>query len=129
VLRVAADSNIYVSVLSAGRGNPYEFLGMARTRKIRLGVSDAILDEVADVMARKFDWPPEDIDEAKRQIERFSEKVRPSVFLEVVKGDPDDDRILECASTAGSDYIVSGDKHLLRFSPYDSIRILNVAIF
>jgi predicted nucleic acid-binding protein len=92
-------------------------------------VSDDILDEVADVLARKFDWPQEDIGEARRQIKRFAQKVRPAVSLEVVKADPDDDRILECASAAGSDYIVSGDRHLLRLSRYDSMRILKLADF
>ena len=40
-----------------------------------------------------------------------------------------DNRILECAVAAGSDYIVSGDKDLLRLGSYDAIRILNVADF
>ncbi len=46
-----------------------------------------------------------------------------------MKDDPDDNRILECASAAGSDYIVSGDKDLLRLGTYDSMRILNVSDF
>ena len=45
------------------------------------------------------------------------------------KEDPPDNRILECASAAGSDYIVSGDKDLLRLGRYDSIRIVRVAEF
>jgi predicted nucleic acid-binding protein len=55
--------------------------------------------------------------------------VSPAVQLEVVKDDPDDDRILECAVTAGSDFIVTGDKDLLRLGRYDSIKILTVADF
>jgi predicted nucleic acid-binding protein len=47
----------------------------------------------------------------------------------VIKENPSDNRILECAVAAGSDYIVSGDKDLLRLGRYDSIRILNVADF
>jgi putative PIN family toxin of toxin-antitoxin system len=129
VLRVTADSNIYVSGLISMRGNPFAFLELARAGKIRLAVSDAILDEVADVLGRKFDWPKEDTAEARRQIERFTQKVTPKTILEVVKEDPDDDRILECASAAGSDYIVSGDKDLLRLGSYDSMRILNVSDF
>jgi uncharacterized protein len=87
------------------------------------------LDEVAEVLERKFDWPQRDIAEVRRQIERFVQKVRPAVMLDVVKDDPDDNHILECASAAGSDYIVSGDKDLLRLGRYDSIRIVKVADF
>jgi hypothetical protein len=36
---------------------------------------------------------------------------------------------LECASAAGSDYIVTGDKDLLRLGEYDSMRILTVSDF
>jgi predicted nucleic acid-binding protein len=87
------------------------------------------LDEVGEVLGRKFDWPEGDITEVQRQIERFAQKVTPKTVLDAVKDDPDDNRILECASAAGSDYIVSGDKDLLRLSIYDSMRILNVSDF
>ena len=129
MLRVTADSNIYISGLMSRKGNPYEFLQLARAGKIRLAVSEAILDEVAEVLERKFGWPLEDIADARQQIEQFAQKVRPSVTLDAVKDDPDDNRILECGSAAGSDYIVSGDNHLLKLERYDSMRILNVSDF
>jgi len=47
----------------------------------------------------------------------------------VIKEDPPDNRVLECAVSAGSDYIVTGDKDLLRLGRYDAIRILSVADF
>ena len=46
--------------------------------------------------------------------------------MKVVNEDPDDDRILECAVSVGSDYIVTGDKHLLRLKQYAGIQILTV---
>ena len=129
MLRVTADSNIYISGLIARRGNPFQFLELARAGKIRLAVSNAILDEVGEVLGQKFDWPEDDIAEVRRQIERFAQKVTPKTVLDAVKDDPDDNRILECASAAGSDYIVSGDKDLRRLGTYDSMRILNVSDF
>lgn len=38
--------------------------------------------------------------------------------------DPDDDKFLSCAKTAGVEIIVSGDKHLLRVSGWAGIQIL-----
>jgi hypothetical protein len=61
LLRVTADSNIYISSLISSRGNPFQLLELARAGKIRLAVSDAILDEVGEVLWRKFEWPEEDI--------------------------------------------------------------------
>jgi putative PIN family toxin of toxin-antitoxin system len=127
MLRVTADSNIYVSGLISRRGNPFEFLELARAGKIRAAVSDAILNEVGEVLGRKFDWPEGDVAEVRRQIEGFAQKVTPKTVLSAVKDDPDDNRILECASAAGSEYIVTGDKDLLRLGSYDSIRIVTVA--
>ncbi len=44
----------------------------------------------------------------------ISRHVVPRVELDVVKDDPDDNRILECAVSSGSEYLVTGDKDLLR---------------
>jgi predicted nucleic acid-binding protein len=38
--------------------------------------------------------------------------------------DPDDDRILECAASAGAHFIVTGDKHLLTMVSFEDIRIV-----
>lgn len=104
-------------------------LELARERKINLTVSEAILYEIADVLARKFDFTPEDIAESRGWITGMARTVTPRAELDVIKEDPSDNRILECAVAAGSDYIVSGDKDLLRLGRYDSIRILSVADF
>jgi len=55
--------------------------------------------------------------------------VTPAVQLDAIKEDPSDNRVLECAVSAGSDYIVSGDKDLLRLKSYDSIGILTASDF
>ena len=44
----------------------------------------------------------------------FANHVMPAEALTVVRADPDDNRILECAAAARSDYLVTGDKHLLK---------------
>jgi len=52
VLRVTADSNVYISALNFG-GVPEKLLDSARAGEIQLTVSDAILDEVSRVLADK----------------------------------------------------------------------------
>ena len=47
--------------------------------------------------------------------------------LEIIREDPPDNRILECAVRSGSDFIVTGDNDLLRLKWYDSIQIVNFA--
>ena len=109
MLRVTADTNIIVSGLNFRQGKSFQFLQLARAGKINFTVSEPILDEVADVLARKFDWAVEDIAEARTWIAGMARTVKPAVQLDVIKEDPPDNRILECAVTAGADYIVTGD--------------------
>ena len=53
----------------------------------------------------------------------------PHVRVEVVERDSDDNRILECSQTSGSDYIVTGDKDLLDLKQYAGARIVRPAEF
>jgi uncharacterized protein len=129
VIRVTADSNITISALTYPGGKPSRLLDLARKGEIILTVSEAILDEIADVLARKFKFTPERLAVSRKFITDVARTVHPSTRLNVIKEDPDDDRILECAVAAGSDYIVSGDNDLLRLSEYDGIHIVKVADF
>lgn len=129
MIRVTADTNIFISALNYPGGKPSQLIDLAREGEISLTVSEAILDEIADVLARKFNFTPERIAEARSMIRDVARTVNPAVRLDVIKEDPDDNKILECASAAGSDYIVSGDEDLLRLGRYDSTKILSVSDF
>ena len=102
---------------------------MALEGTISLTVSQHILGEMTGVLARKFYATPEEIAEATRIVLDAARVVAPAVRLDVVAEDPADNRILECAVAAGSQYIVTGDKDLLRLGSYDSIKILTVSGF
>jgi putative PIN family toxin of toxin-antitoxin system len=43
----------------------------------------------------------------------FVTLVNPTLKVNVVKDDPDDNCIIECAIESNSDYIITYDKHLL----------------
>jgi len=42
----------------------------------------------------------------------YAKIVRPFVEVDVVKDDPDDNKIIACALEAKADFVVSGDPHL-----------------
>lgn len=128
MILATADSNIYVSALNFG-GVPRDFLAAARTRIFQLAISDAIIAEVGSVLRVKFHWPNEWLDTANAELRQFAEVISTTNRLQVIADDPDDDRVLECAVASGSQFIVSGDKHLLRLREYEGIRIVKVAEF
>jgi len=61
---------------------------MALAGEINLTVSPAIIDELTDVLARKFDATAEEIAQAREIIAVAARAVRPSVTLDVIKEDP-----------------------------------------
>jgi len=128
VIRVTADANIYVSGLQFG-GLPMRFLSEAIAGSFHLDASPALLEEVREVLARKFGWSGEEITNAIFQLEACTTLVHPMEAIDAVPDDPDDNRILECAVAANSRYIVTGDGDLLRLGSHAGIRIIRVADF
>ena len=134
MLRITCDTNVIITnVIISGlnfSGNPRRILEMAEDGVIQLAVSDAILDEVVKVLRpEKFGWEEEEIRRALRQISRFAEHVDPKQRIDIITEDPTDNRILECAAASGSDYLVSGDKHLLKVRQYQGFKIVPPAEF
>ncbi len=129
MVRVTADTNVLVSGLIYRRGKPFELLRMALEGEISLAASQPIIEEALEVLGRKFGVPDEALPAYEGVIRQAARTVQPAVQLEVVEADPDDNKIVECAVSAGSEFIVTGDKHLLRMGMYDSIQIVTVADF
>jgi uncharacterized protein len=86
--------------------------------------SDEIESETRRVLRDKFGWDDDRLDRYLPTLWSLGERVTPRRRVEVVKEDPDDNRILECALAAGADIIVSGDGHLLGLTAYEGIAIL-----
>jgi len=128
VLTVTADPNIFISDLVFG-GRPLQLLDAARAGVAALAISDELLDEILRVLREKFRWSATMLDEAVELVGGFARRVRPTEPIDAIAGDPDDNRVLECAVAAGSQFIVSGDSDLLDLGAFRDIRILRVAAF
>jgi uncharacterized protein len=127
VISATVDTNILISGLVYRRGKPHDLLQQALAGEISLTISQPIVDEMADVLARKFGATLEEIAEAREIVAKAAKMVSPTAELNVISHDPPDDRVLECAVSAGSDYIVTGDKDLLRLKQFNGIRIFTAA--
>jgi|SRR5579883_1876490 len=128
MLRVTADTNIYISGLNFG-GKPLAILQAARRAEIDLAISPPITAEILRILRDKFKWPENDLAEISRQLGSFTLQVEPDMRLDIIAEDPSDNRILECAAASSSDYIVSGDAHLIGLKEYAGIRIVSPCTF
>lgn len=127
-MRVVADTNIYISALMFS-GLPGVFLHLGLERRFTLIASKALLDELEEKLVAKFGVSEPDTRTVRTRIEAAGEVVEPDFTLHVVKDDPDDNRVLECAVAGKADFVVSGDRHLLRVGECEGIPIVTVREF
>jgi putative PIN family toxin of toxin-antitoxin system len=128
MIRVVADTNIFISVLMFG-GLPGAFLDLAFLPVFTLVTSPVLLDELDEKLRLKFGLSSTDADLVRSKLEANADLIGTVETPKIVKADPDDDRVLECAVAGRADYIVSGDRHLLKLGSYDDIPILTVRQF
>ena len=115
-LRLVIDTNILVSAALKPDGLQRTVLLLAITKPARLYVTDAILTEYREVLAR----PELRIRKGLRLqllqlIKNHAQVVKPTRPLQVAK-DSGDDKFLECADAARADYLVTGNqRHFPKF--------------
>lgn len=126
--RATFDTNVFVSALTHA-GASARLLKLAEDLAFDLQLSQPILDETAEVLARDFGWTKERTDQARLVLSSISQRVLPHVELDVIERDPDDNRILECSQASKSDYIVTADKDLLDLKTYAGAAIVKPGEF
>lgn len=126
--KVALDTNVWVSILLSK--TLYEaFVPLIERKDITGYMSHQLLRELAKVLTypkidrilRGAGISPE---AGLTSVIRSVRLVRPRQSVHVIKEDPADDRVLECALAAKARIIVSGDHHLLALKKYRGIKIL-----
>lgn len=129
MIKAVPDTNIYVSSIFWEMGNPHKIIELAISKKIEIFTTLEILKELEKVLIRDFETPE---DMAIRQINlvlAYSTLISTEEKINAVKDDPDDNKIVECAVAANAEYIISGDKHLLRLRAYKQIKIVTAKEF
>ena len=129
MLKVVLDTNVLISAVLFG-GNPRKILYRVIRGNIKLCISEQIIDELKRVLKRpKFGFSPEIIQLIVNELIMLSEFIIPRIKIDVIQVDPEDNKILECATEGGANYIITGDIHLLELQSFKEIKIVNPAKF
>ncbi len=127
-MKVTLDTNVLVSG-TLWEGASSKIIDKAERKEVEIILSPAILEEYKEVM--EYDEIKEKIKEqglvvkvAFQSLGSLATIVQPKEKIEVVKEDPDDNSILECAREGKADAIVTNDKHLLKLKEFEGIKIL-----
>jgi putative PIN family toxin of toxin-antitoxin system len=132
-MRVVLDTNTVISGLF-WRGRPFEVLELMRSGKIKVYTSEAIREELLDVLQRpKFSQKLALLNSSAQEVvNRFIswvEVIEVGEVAKVVASDPDDDQIIACAKLANADFIISGDADILNLKDEISIPVVNAGQF
>jgi putative PIN family toxin of toxin-antitoxin system len=122
--KAVLDTNIYIAAFAYPNGRSAAIWNAAVDGRYELVVSPAIIREMAKVLRRDFVWRDDRVQMAIRVVAQTARIIVTNSVLEVVRADPDDNRILECAVDGEADIIVSNDHHLLDLKTYAAIPIV-----
>ena len=114
-MRVVIDPNVLVSALISPAGPSAEIVRAWTDERFDLVVSEALILELDDVLARpKFRRWISQADAAAfvASLAAAGEVVADPPEPSPVSADPADDYLIALAGAAGIDYLVSGDRHL-----------------
>ena len=127
-MKVVFDTNIYISAFVIPGGNAEKAYLYAIEGDFELCTSVSILTELARKLDDKFGWEKQKIVQLIISISDVATVLKTTPLLKVLSDDPDN-RILECALKAGADFLVTGDKHLLKLRNYENFEIMKLANF
>lgn len=127
-MRVVFDTNIYISAFVIPGGNAEKaYLGAIRGN-FKLYTSVAILTELARKLEEKFGWEKPRIVQLLRSVSDVAVVLKTTPCLKVLSDEPGN-RILECASKAEAELLVTGDNHLLKLQRYGNCKIVKLSAF
>lgn len=123
-IRLVFDTNILLSSTLWHESVSRKTLSKAVENSHEIFSSPEIIAEYQNVLRRDFSYSNEEIHGLTLFLFSFLNIIGPKEKLYIVKEDPDDDKILECAIASSADFIVTYDKHLLRLKEFGKIRII-----
>ena len=126
--RAVLDTNVYLSGIIFG-GNCRHILDLMIKKKIRVIISPAILLEISQKLKQKFKWSQNQIFTVIKTLIKSTKVIQPKIKIRAVKMDKSDDKIIEAAVAGRTNYIVSGDQHLLKIKQYQKIKIVTPTEF
>ncbi len=128
-MKVVFDTNVLIAAFLT-EGVCSKVLVRARKHEFQLVLSADIIGETERVLRKKFKLSPSEISSVSALLKEAASEILHKVDpISPICRDPDDDKILACASEADADYIVTGDEDLLVIKRYGRTKIVTPKVF
>ena len=122
-MRVVFDTNVLISATLWDGSVAQKLLFKLLQPSSRIFSSVEILSEYQKVLNRDFDYSGSEITYILEKILSFVTLIKPVAKVNVVKENPDGNKIIECALASSSEYVITYDKHLLNLKEFQGIKI------
>jgi putative PIN family toxin of toxin-antitoxin system len=129
-MKAVLDTMLWVSYCTRRDGSRHRLIDRALKARVRLFVSDYILDELAEVLREDLKESARYVHLARRAVlRRATRVVLPKNIRSFVPGDPKDDAVVQTAISSKSDYLVTADTTLLELGKVQNVEIITVKVF
>jgi putative PIN family toxin of toxin-antitoxin system len=138
MIKIVPDTNVIISGMLGGHGNPRKLLNLSLAKKIILYGCEESFSEFCDVINRpklsnylkRQLYTPQKIILDYKSIVKIVEPMNLLVGKKIAIHDRDDDIYFRIAKACGARIIISGDKkHVLAVEEYDNILVVPVSKF
>ena len=128
-MKIVCDTNVLISGVLFG-GHARKILQLASRGVLINFLSPDILREVEDVLRRsRFGLRPDHVLEIVALFKDTFEIVIPSLRVQAIQSDPEDNHVIEAALAARAEFIISGDKHLLKLTEWKGLHVVSPGQF
>lgn len=124
-MKIVLETNVYIAVALQGEFAEDIIELVTTNSDVTVIVSQEILLELRQKLEEKFNWLKEDIDLLIAKIGKISETVKITEKVNIIKRDPDDNKILECALAGKADLIITSDQDLIKLKMFKGIGIVH----
>jgi len=125
-MRAILDTNVFVSGIFWEGNFCSQLIEKWKIKKFGLVSSMEIIDELIKTLKDfKIQMSDSMIENWRNLIIENSIIVKPTIKLDIVKDDPDDNKFLEAGVTGKANFIISQDRHLLKLGEYQGIKIIS----
>ncbi len=133
-MRIVLDTNVLISALVAAKGTPAQLLARCVVGELELLISPDTMVELRRVLTyprirKRLHYGDAQIDAFVAFLEEIAIRLTPPTSVRAVADDADDDKFVALALAGEAHYLITGDDHLLRISPYQGITLLKPADF
>lgn len=122
-MRLVLDTNVIISALMFG-GRPEKLMFSVLGGSHQLVLSPYIISETTRILETRFKVSTKNLRNLQ-SILNESDIVYFEPFLDIVSDKPDN-RIIETAVKGEAEYLVTGDKLLLKLGAYEGIKIITI---